>query len=82
MKLAWEGYSGNTINEARAMEIRLMGKDLELQKKKNAAQKKREDAQRRWEEVGRKKSEPAKTKMNWPPQWLPNEMIVNKMKAM
>jgi hypothetical protein len=31
---------------------------------------------------GGRKAEPAKTKMNWLSHWLPNKMIVNKMKAM
>lgn len=42
------------INEARIMGIRLMGKDLELQKK-DAAYKRRDDIQRRWKEEGKKK---------------------------
>ena len=47
MKLAWEGCSGDTINEARIMGMRMMGKDLELQE--------RDDAQRKCKEGGRKK---------------------------
>lgn len=54
MNLAWEGCSVNIINEARIMEIRLMGKDLELQKK-DAAYKRRDDIQRRWKKEGKKK---------------------------
>lgn len=54
MNLAWEGYTVKIINEARIMGIRLMGKDLELQKK-DAAYKRRDDIQRRWKEEGKKK---------------------------